>query len=713
VRRLAALVVAALAAACASRPAPRVETRVAPPTPTPTAAVAPTPAPGPAPVPTLAPPSEPLPREFPTAPQPSALPTTDLERPLIRVLLERGRDPVRLPQPGRAFRVSWDGGSAWVWGPLEVTRGRGQVWQVGAYSDAAVASAAASRLRSALGPQAEVFTEPSTQGLVRVRARWVVAEPADPVGQLERLGFAGAFAVPAAGGLEIAAAAGGPLRVAGEVLLEPAGEWPTAVGSGLYRGRLRARAVGDEVLLVNELNLESYLRGVVPGEMGPYAFPELEALKAQAVAARTYAVAHLGDHDDEGYDLCDTPACQVYDGVEVEHQLTDRAVAETAGVIAVHGGEPIDAMYTSTCGGHTEDAARLFPDRAQPYLKGVRCAWERSLELEGTGADGGWQDGARLAEAVALAALGVEPAGAPNAAVERLAARCGGSVAGLPGDPDADAFASAVLEASGLAESAAVLVSGSGPSQRLVALADLLGVTLPPPTQDRQAWRVQATLATLELAGALTRDRGEAVPRPEGVGIFPRRATASEPLPAAVPLWERWGAAVRPAARLAVRPGTTLERVRRGDEVVALVVERSGGDGEADRRSAWRSWVRERTWDELAAKVGVPDLVDLQVTARGVSGRVVGLTVVGRSGTRRELTGFPIRRALDLPENLFTFHRVRRGDGTPAVRFIGRGWGHGIGLCQNGAFGLARAGMRYEQILATYYSGVELARWTP
>jgi stage II sporulation protein D len=246
-----------------------------------------------------------------------------------------------------------------------------------------------------------------------------------------------------------------------------------------------------------------------------------------------------------------------------------------------------------------------------------------------------------------------------------------------------------------------------------VALADLVGVTLPPPSGNPAGWRVPAAVAVLELAGTLTRDRGEAVPRPEGVGIFPRRATASEPLPSPLPLWERLGGAVRPAARLEVRPGTALERVRRGDEVVALVVERSGGDGEADRRSAWRSWVRERSWAELAERLGVPDLVDLRVAARGASGRVVGLTAVGESGARKELSGFPIRRALDLPENLFAFHRVRQSDGTPAIRFIGRGWGHGVGMCQNGAFGLARAGMRYEQILATYYTGVELARWTP
>ena len=220
-------------------------------------------------------------------------------------------------------------------------------------------------------------------------------------------------------------------------------------------------------------------------------------------------------------------------------------------------------------------------------------------------------------------------------------------------------------------------------------------------------------MAVLELSAVVSRDRGEAVPRPDGVGIFPRRAQASEPLPSPLPLWERRGGAVRSAARLEVRPGTTLERVRHGDEVVALVVERSGGDGEADRRSAWRSWVRERTWEELAAKLGVPDLADLRITSRAPSGRVVGLEAIGRSGARKTLTGFPIRRALDLPENLFTFHRVRHADGTTSVRFIGRGWGHGIGLCQNGAYGLARAGMTYEQILATYYTGVELTRWGP
>jgi stage II sporulation protein D len=82
-----------------------------------------------------------------------------------------------------------------------------------------------------------------------------------------------------------------------------------------------------------------------------------------------------------------------------------------------------------------------------------------------------------------------------------------------------------------------------------------------------------------------------------------------------------------------------------------------------------------------------------------------------RSGERKQWSGFGVRRALDLPENLFTMHRMRRADGVEIVRFIGRGWGHGVGLCQNGAYGLARSGLGFEEILKTYYSGVSITPW--
>ena len=449
--------------------------------------------------------------------------------------------------------------------------------------------------------------------------------------------------------------------------------------------------------------------GVVPVEMGPSVFPELEALKAQAVAARTYAVAHLGDHDGEGYDICATPACQAYYGAGSEHPLSNRAVEETAGVIAVYDGVPIDAMYTSTCGGHTEDAEVLFPDRAQPYLTGVACAWEHTLHLEGDRGDDSWRDRLAFRAAVARQILGLPPDAAAGELVRAVYDHTG-VAAHLLADGDPESFSIAIMAAAGLHAPQAFVRETSGLGT-LLALSDLFDLELPPASDLEGDWPAAAALGVLQVRGDVTSDRGEAVPHPVGVAIYPRRADGSEPLPSPVALWERWGDAHRRRGAVDVLPGTEIERWRLGDRVVALVVRRSGGAGEADRRSAWRSWIRDRKWDYLAGRLELPDLERLTITRRGISGRVVELVAAGKSGEVRRFEGFPIRRALDLPENLFTFHVFTNSEGERMVRFLGRGWGHGVGLCQNGSYGLARAGRSYAEILETYYTGVALASW--
>jgi len=642
------------------------------------------------------------------------MPVDDLQQPLVRVLLRRTTSRVELPQPGRAYRVHADGRAVWLWGPLgvEATGGGQPWWQVGAWGEASAAADAEAKLRQALGPTAEVRRELTATGLVRVRVRWPVGGSEDPVARLAVLGFIGVFQVPASGRLRIEGAEGQSVASAGEVVLEPAGDWPVAVGKRRYRGRLRVRVVGSEVLIINEVNLESYLRGVLPAEMGPSQFPQLDALKAQAVAARTYAVAHFGDHADEGWDLCDTPACQVYRGVGAEHSLSDRAVTETAGLVAVYEGEPIDAMYTSTCGGHTEDSFELFSGRAQPYLKGVPCAWERPMTLAGAEPDGPWTDATAFAAAVARRVLGLGPQAGPAEVLDKVLERT--QVTGHLVTPvDVEAFAVLLLAAVGIDAPPGIAPAGSG-LQQLLFLSDLYGASLDPPTEGLEGdWPAAAALAALELRGEIDRDRGEAVPRLSGVGIFPRRAEHGEDLPEILPLWGRWRGGYRRLASAELLPGTELERIRAGDEVVALVVRRSGGGGEADRRSSWRDWVRERTWSELESLLGVPGLERLLVTRRSPTGRVVGLAAEGRGGYRKEWTGFDVRQALGLPETLFHMHLRTRADGRREVRFLGRGWGHGVGLCQNGAYGLARAGRTFDQILTHYYTGIQIVEWLP
>lgn len=100
--------------------------------------------------------------------------------------------------------------------------------------------------------------------------------------------------------------------------------------------------------------------------------------KAQAVAARTYAIANVGGYAKQGFDMVPTVWSQVYKGVSIETKMGTEAVHSTRGVIATYDGKPINALYTSTCGGRTENVENIF-DKPEPYLRGVDCS------LEGTG----------------------------------------------------------------------------------------------------------------------------------------------------------------------------------------------------------------------------------------------------------------------------------------------------------------------------------------
>jgi stage II sporulation protein D len=107
---------------------------------------------------------------------------------------------------------------------------------------------------------------------------------------------------------------------------------------------------------------------------------------------------------------------------------------------------------------------------------------------------------------------------------------------------------------------------------------------------------------------------------------------------------------------------------------------------------------------------GIGSLTDLRVLARGRSRRATDLEVVGSAGTRHVLGG-RIRSALGLREQLFVIERKYDDNGRVAgFAFLGRGWGHGVGMCQVGAYGLAKQGFTYDQILKAYYTGIELTR---
>ena len=119
---------------------------------------------------------------------------------------------------------------------------------------------------------------------------------------------------------------------------------------------------------MNDLPLELYLRGVVPSEMPPSW--EHEAHKAQAIAARSYALANMGKRHQYGYDLKDTPEDQAYGGASAETPHTNNAVTETEGIVIIYDGKIVPAYYSASAGGQTKNASQVWTQDL-PYIKSV------------------------------------------------------------------------------------------------------------------------------------------------------------------------------------------------------------------------------------------------------------------------------------------------------------------------------------------------------
>jgi stage II sporulation protein D len=166
----------------------------------------------------------------------------------------------------------------------------------------------------------------------------------------------GDSSLPGSGPVRVTAVEGGLVRV----------------GEGTYRGAVVLIEYEGRVTAVNEIGLEEYLMGVVPREIGTRPETEIEAVKAQAVAARTYAIANLGSRRELGFDYFADTRDQVYGGTGDEDPVANRAILATRGEIVTYAGVPILAYYSSTCGGRTAAIEDSWPGRRPvPYLKSV------------------------------------------------------------------------------------------------------------------------------------------------------------------------------------------------------------------------------------------------------------------------------------------------------------------------------------------------------
>jgi stage II sporulation protein D len=145
--------------------------------------------------------------------------------------------------------------------------------------------------------------------------------------------------------------------------------------------------------------------------------------------------------------------------------------------------------------------------------------------------------------------------------------------------------------------------------------------------------------------------------------------------------------------------------------VLAFWVEMDTDGPSFERESAWTEWVRRVSAKELArrmsGRVAGTEVLEVTVTKRSPSGRAIELHVQ-TDAAEATFKRFDLRQALEMPEMLFTVARVEGPQGEREFVFLGRGWGHGVGLCQNGAFGMALAGETYDRILKHYYTGIDV-----
>jgi stage II sporulation protein D len=511
---------------------------------------------------------------------------------------------------------------------------------------------------------------------------------------------------------------------------------PQAPGKGIavlgkrYRGRILVYLNDRGTLnLINEVELDDYLRGVVPREMGPEVFDSLDALKSQAVAARSYALRNMGEFGSEGFDICATPRCQVYGGMDDEHPLSDRAVLETSGEVLIFKGEFADALYSSTCGGHTENVEVVFPLKHAAYLRGVPCH-ESGVERIGGTLDRGVPLAVGLARELVPSLGAAESVADFSGRLETLADLAGIRGSGEPlrslGRRDVQQYIASRFD---LANDARLLTSSddipyllesppagwTSDDLRLAAYMLSNGLLSGSLESSLDAREMNETIFNLSLLLRVLEERRTRFLSLEEDSLTVRENDGERTytLPDQIATFSRRSGDFV-AAALAVVPGDRLRLYLSRGQLLGIAHEVDLDGAAYDRTSNLSSWTRFRSDAQLAERVRERypsiDFEGFEILERGVSGRVARMRIRGSNGSTVDVTGLPVRWTFDLPDTLFTAKRLAPSDEASGWLFSGRGWGHGVGMCQVGSYGMAVRGHDYRDILEHYYSGVELRR---
>lgn len=536
---------------------------------------------------------------------------------------------------------------------------------------------------------------------------------------------------------------------------------PVKLNGKSYRGKIEVFVNAKGTLtVVNVVPMEDYLLGVVPSEL---SLPSLEAQKAQAVAARTYAVANINGYAAQGFDMLPTVWSQVYKGVSAETGTGTQAVMQTKGIVATYKGKPINALYTSTCGGRTENSENIF-EFNEPYLRGVECSLEghkhfEPFSIKTSRLPAKIEKDENLELVRMISQLAVNNFYLSSAQLDdkyfsdepntneisnwlnNLAGRFGKTFPNVTKDTAkpielarllaswiyADKFADTLLSESDINYQLAFTDANEIPKERRADVAILM----------RDGWFSIYPDLTMKPNKPLSRARflklvnqiyekkkwspamqtGTARPTDDGKLILKsgksERAITVRP---DVFLFRQFGKDFYQMRETALIGGENVRfQTDASGAVFYLEIAPSTEPTVAEKMSPFTYWNANLSASAVQSRLsryvrGIGTLIDVNIKQKGYSRRPIELEIIGTNGVK-SLKGGKIRSALRLKEQLF-FMEKRYGAGgrVASYSFTGRGWGHGVGMCQYGAYGLGKMGLKYDAILKHYYTGIDLTK---
>jgi len=518
-----------------------------------------------------------------------------------------------------------------------------------------------------------------------------------------------------------------------------------------YRGIFVLKKGSQGITLINTLYIEDYLKSVVPSELSPYDFRETEAQKAQAVAARTYALKNIKLNDGLDFDLDDTPNSQFYTGMSAEHALTNEAVEQTKGEVAVYKGELIEALYTSTCGGRTENVEDVFMGPALPYLRSTECTYESQKE---------W--------AFKTSKKVLPFYSNPRNISYEVTALISHEILPENKDPDFYKQQASYSEVKNWVQKAAQ-VMGLKQESELLDKDSLTYQNFTEMVVSLFNWQKRVDNLLLDSEKEfLTEEMGEWTETDRSYaayfiqsGIYPSIEKIKDPkgqmsrAEAAYYLWKVISAQGIPyqegifkefnddgavfekenkevsynlaadayfvknyegeqtfVSNLRMVGGERVKFITNEEQVVFLEILYPHQTNVLDRKSSHHIWRVRKSTEEISRRINrfypVGEVLDIIPIDRGDSKRISKIMIRG-TDSEIEVSGLRIRRVLGLRETYFVIDREYHEDGNVKYfTFNGKGWGHGVGLCQVGAYGMARAGADYKEILKKYYQGIRL-----